>query len=245
MRNLLFLVWILQSIFIWGQETDLEKLSLNGKVKCTKTTLYSGIEKGNKLRKGKEISYVEHFFSSEGNSLQKFIYVDKKPNVKQEFIYNDKGILIEKKYYFLEILIESIEYKYDQKGNEIEAIAFDTQRRKKSIFTTQYNEQNKKISQQRYDGNMKFLQKTDYFYDAQFHLVKEILYNEKGKIEAETRLRRDKNGNIFEYLLDWKDVKKGQDKFIYKLDKNGNWIEKLEYKNGKIYTIAEREIEYF
>ena len=64
-----------------------------------------------------------------------------------------------------------------------------------------------------------------------FTVLREV-YNEKGNLINRSRIP---NKNRTKEIWDYK----------YKYDSNDNWIEKVEYHNGKPIQIIKRTIEYY
>lgn len=82
---------------------------------------------------------------------------------------------------------------------------------------------------------------------AEYNEENKIIYSEsedKEKIVSKSYTTYDSYGNEIEtktYFFDGREYIYKND-FVY--DKNGNWIEKRSYENGKLALIAEREIQY-
>ena len=77
------------------------------------------------------------------------------------------------------------------------------------------------VSQKFYDEEENTLTQTAHFeYDEQGLLQRTIYKNSKGEIDYTST-------------------------FAYKLDEKGNWIEKVEFKDGKPYLLTAREMEYY
>ena len=107
--------------------------------------------------------------------------------------------------------------------------------------------------------NDKGLAKESNFLREDFSMKIHSSYDRKGRLLEQEQHIVDKGENIFnkgkyrynghgDYdrilsLLNKNFAKKNT--FHYKYDKNGNWIERFEYQDGKPKTIIERHIEYF
>ncbi len=62
-------------------------------------------------------------------------------------------------------------------------------------------------------------------------------YDKNGNLSFQVNSTHDENGNTIESDIGGT--------FEYKFDKQGNWIQKVQYHNGKIIFIYERKIEYY
>lgn len=78
--------------------------------------------------------------------------------------------------------------------------------------------------------------------------IKEIVKTGGGLQKSETIFTYDENGNVINESYKVRNfLGQGEDVLItrdYKYDKNGNWVRKLEYKNGELVSWKERVIGY-
>ena len=107
--------------------------------------------------------------------------------------------------------------------------------------------------------NDKGLAKESNFLGEDFSMKIHSSYDSKGRLLEQEQHIVDKGENIFnkgkyrynghgDYDRILSLLKRNfaqKNTFHYKYDKNGNWIERFEYQDGKPKTIIERQIEYF
>ena len=140
---------------------------------------------------------------------------------KEVFSYDKKGGRIELKHYRYkqDSLIQKLSYKHDDKGNITEVCYYATNDSVIAKQTLQRDEQGRKILQ--YAVDKKGEKTTDMWkYDDKNNDVEWKRYNADGSL----------------YM---------RQNYSYTFDNIGNWIKKTAFRNDTIYTIYQREIEYY
>ena len=108
--------------------------------------------------------------------------------------------------------------KYNEDGNRTEETSYNADGELARKYKDQYDE----------DGNR--TEKT--FYNADGEIMFKFQYDEDGNKTESTYYNSDGEIN-----MKWK--------YQYEYDKLKNWIVRLEYTDGKLTEIIEREIEYY
>ena len=248
----LFVALIAQSCSNEKIENDWTRDNLQGKVLSYSEFSYEAKKRFGNIEKGKRTYYGHN---------NKY---DKNGNVTEQNDYNLDGSLRSKE-----------TYKYDENGNETEKNYYNSDGSLKRKYTSKYDEKGYKIERYQYpysDGRIAG-HTTIYKYDKNGNEIecdncgfdgtavdykKTHKYDEKGnKIESKGILddgslhfkrsfEYDENGNETERnsynsdgSLDYKYTSK------YEFDKQGNWIKRIEFKDGIPTYILERQYEYY
>lgn len=203
------------------KENDLQKENLKGKVKSVRESNYEAIENFGKIVKGELSDFGHH---------SKF--------------FNDKGYLIEENYLGYNDVNST--YKYDNKGNLIEAYIY-TDGSLSEKKTAKYDEKGNRIEENIYnsEGNLNF--KATYKYDKKKNKIEENWYHSDGVLVLKKTYKYDNNEDLIE-TIQYKSEDSIPEKYTYKYlqyDAQGNWTERVEYENDKPYYINMREIVYY
>lgn len=165
-------------------------------------------------------SYRE--FSSEGKLLEETEYMaEDQIETKITYAYDDEGRLKEQvNYYAADTPAEVTYYKYDDDGRlmqeevhypddskMIKSFAFYPDSNSEAITTMdenhtveekeikRYDEQNRLIAQESYDGKNKLQEKTVFAYNDQSQLIEETTLTKKGKVRSKKQFSYDEAGN--------------------------------------------------
>jgi hypothetical protein len=85
-----------------------------------------------------------------------------------------------------------------------------------------------------------------YAYDGKGLLNRKTEVNAAGKVLHTQSYTYDKNGNVLTEITSYAgDPQKLTLSYKYTLDSAGNWTEKQEYMDGKLFSVLTREISYF
>ncbi|MDR0790583.1 MAG: hypothetical protein LBO06_07285 [Bacteroidales bacterium] len=231
------------------KKTDLEAEGSKGKVKSVREISYKAIDTLRTIRKedivrygnpsslvkynnqGYTTEYIEYFGDRlEGRSI--YQYEDTKLIKANSYNGNDSlvGYTI---YKYNKNLITDIHYlpdgevemkyvhKYDKEGREITVYAYADDGGLELKLDFKYDNEGRVIEQKQICRGNSFYEKKIYKYDSN-----EMVIEEDSEFDA---------GNEIGHSLTT---------FKYKIDKHGNWIERIRY-NGRFITITERQIEYY
>ena len=111
-------------------------------------------------------------------------------------------------------------YQYDENGNMTEMNIRSKYGSLKNKFFYKYDENGNMTEENRYDSDGIKYGKDTYKYDEKGNKIEENMYNSDGSL-------RSKNT------------------YKYEFDKQGNWIKKIEFKDGIPEYILERQYEYY
>jgi hypothetical protein len=141
---------------------------------------------------------------------------------RSECTYNDSGKLIDQKRYKADgSLFDVTTFSYDEKGNKLE--------------------------EHDYDAAGKEFQKISYRNDMKGNPITRDSYNEFGALFLKCNNKFDAKGNEIE-TKEYDSHHGLRFKTTYEYghyDSQGNWQKKSTYKNDDIFSITEREIEYY
>lgn len=161
---------------------------------------------------------------------------DEIPDPKLFFVeeYNNAGVLWKKDVYTYDEngnetsrttldkndkQVQKISYTYDTKGNVTEMVEHDAQGALAQKETYKYNEKNQKVEQQGYNFNGSLAYTFKYFYNPKGELIETRTFNPRGDLTSKLTQH-------------------------FKTDAYKNWIERIQYTDGKGSYITERTIEY-
>lgn len=168
--------------------------------------------------------------------------VNQNSNNYHEFIYNydNDGYIIESLYYDIGKLSGKSIYEYDSRKNKISERKANSNLKLGLFKIWTYDKENRIVDETYIQENKKRLKFSNIYGSTGLKL--EIRgYNEGGIFEHITYNYDDK-GYLMESNTHRKDF---HERYIYKNDKKGNWVQKTYFKNDLPQTITEREIEYF
>jgi hypothetical protein len=245
----------------------LEKQNLQGKVKSITETLFTAIEKFGEVTKGSADSFESsiHNYSLEFNdrgylikdSKNSLIIYDNKNNIiekqnydmKEIYKYNEEGLLIEINEFLcknLDSITTKTKYKYDN-TNQVEQSIYESNGELSLKIIDSYENKNL-ISRSVFRSNGTSKGSLYYVYDKNNNEIKSqrlLIDKRGGTLHEEDETKYDENNLVIEIKskgMNGVDIHKY--KYI-KFDSNKNWVEKIEYYNGKPKFVIVRKIEYF
>ena len=143
-----------------------------------------------------------------------------RPQFNYTYMYDDKGNEIERAIYdHNDKLMQRTIFTYDDKGNITEMIEYDTQGALSQKETYKYDDKGKKVEQQGYNLNGSLAYTFKYFYNPKGELIETRTFNQRGDLTSKLTQH-------------------------FKVDAYKNWIERIQYTDGKGSYITERIIEY-
>ncbi len=143
-----------------------------------------------------------------------------KPQFNYTYMYDDKGNEIERAIYdHNDKLMQRTIFTYDDKGNITEMIEYDAQGALSQKETYKYDDKGKKVEQQGYNLNGSLAYTFKYFYNPKGELIETRTFNQRGDLTSKLTQH-------------------------FKVDAYKNWIERIQYTDGKGSYITERIIEY-
>lgn len=215
-------------------------------------------------KKGLEIETKSYRYDKVLQSMIKKIY-DRKGNEVERISFNSDGSLKEKRVYkydnndnWTELLIYDQDgnlereatkiYNYDQFGNLIQELALSA----KDSFDVKY-------TIYKYDEKQNLIEKDEYRQDSSIHgnyfykynqsgtLIEEYenYYYSNGKLQEKHSYTYDLKGNIIEWKWHYSSTDYGKNVYKFKFDKQGNWVEEIEFENGEAEIKSERKIIYY
>jgi len=257
------------------KKTDLEKLSVRGKVKQIIELQYLAKEKFGKVEKGD--SYREEGWD-EAMEFNEEGYFTKKTSFDMygrevgysDYTYNEQGQLLEIRNYDAEGgFSDKNVYRYDEKKRVVEIINFGNSDRLNFSQVLEYNDKERQVTSSHYDARGKLLDKTIYLMENEYPVeTKEYntdnvlcnhrkeKYNKSGQQEELTvyvprpmqiLFEYDKKGNLVSRTgTDGEDGEAFSPvRYEYEFDEQGNWTKKIEYIGGKPSILVERQIDYY
>lgn len=140
----------------------------------------------------------------------------------KKFFYNDLGLLIKTEHYFADGDRHTIEeYTYDSSNNPIKTEMFLNNEESPSVVSTKYYDENNILVKSEFeDKSQGIWSVSEYIYDESGAFAKRVVNNNDSD-----------RADVYEYE--------------YEYDDEGNWIRKIEIRNGRKSFLFEREIIYF
>ena len=172
-----------------------------------------------------QISKINYKYDERSNKIEMIISRLKGgTNNKNVYKYNENDKVIEESLISLigRVISKDV-YEYDKNGNRILWDHFYSDGRLVSKIKEKYDDNNNRLNYEMYDytdGKLLLEEKSAFVYDINKNVIEETFYKPNGDIQ-------------------------GRMSYTYKYDIQQNWIERIEFANGKPSKIYERKIEYF
>ena len=227
-------------------KNDRSELNLKGNVKSVREINYTVIDKLGEIQKGNKQGESYILFNNKGNMIEQ----NSDAGVSRKFIfkYDDKGNKIEANFYkgSSSEVREKTTFKYDDKRNMIEAVDDNDGKR----FTFKYDDNGNKIEANIYEGGSSSVSsKITFKYDDKGNNIEQSQCNSDGSDCVKQTFKYDDKGN----KIEWKMYEEGRleinETIKYKkFDRVDNWIESITINDiivDKTIFITEREIEYY
>lgn len=140
-------------------------------------------------------------------------------------------------------------FKYDEKGNKIEAYEYYSDGKLHCRYGYKYDENRNKIEEIEYGSGNAILQKHTYKYDSRGDLVEENTSELDGSTNIKFIYQYDDKGNLIDLMQEksYKLIRESSNTESCKYnnyDIHGNWLYRIKKDTGKPILITEREIEY-
>jgi hypothetical protein len=191
-----------------------------------------------------EISYLGTFkYSTSGELLEEKVNnFEYKKNFIKKYITAKSDITVN-----IEIESETPQmyekYFLDSKKNVTQRIEYDRGETVRTFKYT-YNPTGKLLSetQQMPGANINFR----YAYNNKGRLEKKTEVDASGKVVHTQSYTYNKNGHVDSEITAYSnDPQKLTLKYVYVLDSNGNWTEKQEFMDGRLFSVITREVSYY
>lgn len=188
-----------------------------------------------------EFSYYKY---DKSKKLIETLFTDNKnkSHTKISYYYKDGKITLEQVYDFESNTSEKFEYKYDKNNNLIKQEREIFRNQKHKIILS-YDNKNivSKVEEIAGNKNLGFY----YYYNTKKQLNKFNIKWLHDNTEMSDKIYYNENGDIIKISTTERDNKKSETTYKYKYDKNKNWIERLEYKNGVCDNMVIRTFTYY
>ncbi len=225
--------------------TDLNKYK---KIKLKWRNTFKYNEEGkiieeNRYEKGEELTNkIIYKYNDSGNLTEKNRYdADGNPISKRIYSYDDQGNVVEYKVFEEGILDRRVIYKYENGLlNEKSEYNFKDILLSKSIY-----ENGKRVEIKEYYTNEDYQLSRLYRYDDNENVIEQCFYQRDGSKYLDWHGKYDNKGNILESVKYDSFGQRWQNNYKYEYDKMGNFVKKIEFRNGFPAYIIERKIEYY
>ena len=252
MTRILYFIIPLFLMSCGGKEVynDLKQQNLQGEIKQVRMSSYSVIEKFNQVEKKARTSERENtltIFNNKGNQVEKtFFSTTDKAMRNYVYRYDTKGnrALVNE---FKEngTLKTRYIYSYDPETNEVVIYSFIVH----GAFVLKdirfYNDKQLLLEEEIYNKKGELEQKQINTYNDRDLCIETNIYNSDGELNLKYSYAYDDKGNMVErkkYAKEGKTL--ANHTYIYTLDEKDNWIQRIEYLNGKAIYLTDREITY-
>ena len=231
---ILFVALIAQSCSNEKIENDWTRDNLQGKVLSLSEFSYEAKDRFGNIEKGKFKRYDwENDFYLDSDFQIKY---DEKGNKDVLNIYSHIDRQVIAKYV----------YQYDENGNMTEMNIRSKYGSLKNKFFYKYDENGNMTEENRYDSDGIKYGKDTYKYDEKGNKIEENMYNSDGSLRSKDTYKYDEKGNkIEENMYNSDGSLRSKNTYKYEFDKQGNWIKKIEFKDGIPEYILERQYEYY
>jgi len=161
-------------------------------------------------------------------------------------LYNELGYVCERQVYnHAGNLYLTLKYAYDDHGNRIEKRTYGSDDNMFLKHRYKYNKADLLTEVEWKDILGKSGVKENYVYDDKGQMVNKIISNYKSS-EFDFVYNYDQNNHLV--MMSWSEkrnnlIKNGHSEYHY--DTVGNWVERIDYKNGMLQFLIERKIIYF
>jgi len=161
------------------------------------------------------------------------------------YVYDKKGNPIEYIHYSSDGKIKTRSVsKFNKKGNMIEEKVFDEKNLLKKSSKFRYKK-NKLIEGQSFDSSGKLLIRSLYSYDKKGNMQKMTMADGKNNPISQGIYSYNKDGFVHTELLKRPGYTDLLLEYIYVVDVNGNWTQRIMLSEGEAFQITIRQIEYF
>lgn len=271
----IFLVCIACSVQKEIRKSDWETLNLNGKIKSIRQIPRHIQTKFGKYLIGEPWPYVEEnfvlLFDESGKLVEKRLfynngtkysremyYYNEDGNRYKEVLYNQNGSLGSRITYVFDrkgritqsdchnYLGVNYIYKYDNRGNRVEAHKYYGDGNLYFKATYAYNKKGNRIEEQIFTSEGKLFSKWKYQYDESGNRIIKERYLPNDRPDCKLVYKYDENHNKTHWKhfgSDGQLISEGT--YVYEYDSHGNWTKKTKMENSEPIYILKREIEYF
>ncbi len=269
----LIVIFTLCALISFAQKqknADLNDMKLNGQVKYLEESIYADLNYDEKIGQNEIGSYEFTKFNRYGN-IDAFLYrskflffryqyismneitqavqFDERGSIEsmETYTYDNSGNKIEYIYYESGVVVSKTQYKYDEKNNNIAAVAFKSNGEKGTRYTYKYDSFNNKTEAVQYNSSGELVSTITYDYNSEKDEYTYISYLPDNEIEWIRKYKLDSNGNkIVEYKYNDKNELRDKWTWVYTYDSKNNWIKQTEYnEDNKVSKIVERKIVYY
>ena len=239
-------------------------------ISCSERETYNDLKQQNLLEDIKQVRMTSYSVIEKFNQVEKKARTSERENTLTTF--NNKGNQVEKTFYSTtDKPMRTYIYRYDMNGNRALVNEVKENGVLKTRYIYSYTPENNSLEINTYSGKGVFLQKEKRIYNDKQQPLEEEIYNKKNELEQKQVYVYDEQGlctemNIYEsngamkfkysYAYDNRKnmiERKKYDKngktianhtYIYSFDEKNNWIQRIEYLNGKAVYLTDRDIEY-
>lgn len=161
------------------------------------------------------------------------------------YVYDKKGNPVEYIHYTTDgkIKFRTVS-KFNKKGNMVEEKVFDDKNLLKKSSKFRYKK-NKLIEGQSFDSSGKLLIRSLYSYDKKGNMQKMTMADGKNNPISQGIYSYNKDGFVHTELLKRPGYTDLLLEYIYVVDVNGNWTQRIMLSEGEAFQITIRQIEYF
>ena len=259
--NIVLISFVLYHCSPENIKTSLEKDNLRGKVKYVKE--YSIVQDQTSENRPAGI-VLEKFYNFKGYIIESAEYADSNAlTEKVVYNYDETNRIISQSAFSKDRKMKwRLEYVYNETDSSVLVNLFDD--KGSQLSSTNYRFINDEILNPVKENDLQFGEKlydkagnvaeiknswdlTRIKYQYVSGLLTESLnYDEKNRLTSKETYRYDSQRNLTEKrTFDKSGKSTGFQKYHYVFDKQGNWINKIEFTDGKKTDIVERVIEYY
>ena len=250
--NRLFAILIILIAAACNNETtlnDLQKEKWNGKIKSITTSTFFYDSTKAEPHLGKLINKTIRLFNESGNETSCTL-VNEEDEVEsiKKYGYNKNNLKSELKETDEEgNLLSTANFSYNKNQLISEIISVDNNTNETNRLVNNYDKNNNISFSISYNGKNEMEYKIENSYDDSKQLIEERIFLGNGQLDYKSTYLYDEKGRVTinrGYASDRSKLWEIKNEYT-SFDKEGNWIAKHIFKDGKLINVVQVQIEYF
>jgi hypothetical protein len=223
-----------------------KKKNLKGNIKNIKDIIFEAVRDGDSIIKTEKIISQDIFFNKKGYNTEIISYMSDSIHSKNVFQYDWLNGDVVDVYYdgSNDVLVKTV-WKYNKAGNPLCLTIYDTNEEKVGEGQYEYNAQGLLQKFKSFGDFDEMYKDESYFYDENKLLISTLKTNLNGEVFKHYFKYDSMLNPILVEIYNKNSILVETVEYTYKYDTIGNWIERIEKKNGEPFEYVTREITYY